>query len=368
MKIRGFRIELGEIETLLNEHPLVHQAIVEGREDENGHKRLVAYLVPRGQFDKAQIVNFLKQQLPSYMVPAIFVEMEAMPLNANGKINRKALAKPNFSPLSEKKYVAPQNEIEEGLAVIWLDLLNLDQVGVEDNFFELGGDSIISIQMVSRAKKAGFELQPKDVFEYQTIAQLAQKITASDQTIEAEQGLLLGAAGLLPIQRWFFELPFEARDHFNQSTLYEIDKQVTPHQLERAVEKILFQNDALRFKYTKEGTNWEQNYTAIQVIPKVFVTEKLTAGDDALAEAITALCNRYQASLSIQDGKLIQVVWMEMPEQEKYHRLLIVIHHLAVDAVSWFILKNQLQNALLDQLKGIASPEEAKTSAYRQWY
>jgi amino acid adenylation domain-containing protein len=229
VKIRGFRIELAEIESVLLENPTVKQVTVIAKDDKQGAtKKLVCYIVTKEKFNKAEIISYLKSKLPDYMVPAIWVEMESMPLNTSGKIDKKLLPEPDIADLLSNEYVAPRNETEEKLAKIWCELLGLEIVGVYDNFFELGGDSIITIQAVSRARRFGYELKPKDIFIHQTIAGLSEAVAErAASVVTGEQGILKGESGLLPIQQWYFESAEKNVSHFNQSVLLSIDKNIS---------------------------------------------------------------------------------------------------------------------------------------------
>jgi aryl carrier-like protein len=177
VKIRGFRVEPGEIEATLNEHSAVRESVVVAQEEATGDKRLVAYVVARDgePFSAEDLRNHLQQTLPDYMLPAVFVEMKALPLTLNGKIDRRALPTPKEVAVRPKKsFEAPRGETEQILADIWSEVLGIKPVGINDNFFEMGGDSILSIQIVVRAKEAGIYLTPKQLFQHQTIAELAQ--------------------------------------------------------------------------------------------------------------------------------------------------------------------------------------------------
>ena len=183
VKIRGFRIELEEIETVLISHPQVSEAVVIDLEDIPGSKRLVAYVVTRDPEIKNQLRSFLKQKLPDYMIPSAFVILDAIPLTPNGKVDRRSLPKPDTARHElATDLVAPRTESEEILAKIWRQVLHLEQVGIHDNFFELGGDSILSIQIIFKAKQTGLQLTAKQIFQHQTIAQLAV-VTNFTQTV-----------------------------------------------------------------------------------------------------------------------------------------------------------------------------------------
>ncbi|MCA1682370.1 MAG: AMP-binding protein, partial [Actinobacteria bacterium] len=195
VKIRGFRIELGEIEAALLRHPEVAEAVVVARQEDSGHKRLVAYLVAAeagalGAVGNAELRSWLQLSLPEYMVPAAFVVLDGLPLNANGKVDRRALPAPEFDVAVG--YVAPRSEAERVLADIWAQVLGAQRVGVEDNFFELGGDSILSIQVISRARQAGLYMLSQDIFVYQTIESLVAGVAGATQPVVAEQGPVSG--------------------------------------------------------------------------------------------------------------------------------------------------------------------------------
>lgn len=175
VKIRGFRIELGEIEAVLSQHNYVETTCVISREDSPGIKRLVAYIVPPKNFTSStsELRQFLKARLPDYMIPSAFVTIEALPLTPNGKLDHRALPEPNLRGEIELSFVAPRSLEEEILATIWSQVLRVEPVGIYDNFFELGGDSILTIQIITRARKVGLELTPKQLFTHQSIAELA---------------------------------------------------------------------------------------------------------------------------------------------------------------------------------------------------
>jgi acyl-coenzyme A synthetase/AMP-(fatty) acid ligase/acyl carrier protein len=191
VKVRGFRIELGEIEAVLSQHPVVQEAIVLVREDVPGDKRLVAYVVA-SQFNPKSndLRHFLSERLPEYMVPSIFVQLEAIPLTPNGKADRKALPEPDTTrPELDNAFIAPRTPIETKLAEIWAEVLRVERVGIRDNFFELGGDSILSLQIVAKANQTGLKLTPKELFNHQTIAELATVILTTEG-LQTEQGLV----------------------------------------------------------------------------------------------------------------------------------------------------------------------------------
>ncbi|MGI8637139.1 MAG: phosphopantetheine-binding protein, partial [Segetibacter sp.] len=158
------------------------------KEDKKGAKRLLGYVVPHeGELDREALGYYLSSKLPQYMIPALWVELNQLPLTSNGKIDRKALPEVNASDISNKNFVAPSNFVEKQLCDIWQDIFELEQVGIHDNFFELGGDSLISIKIVSWAKRMGYALQPKDLFLYQNIEKLSKAIIAQSENLIKEK-------------------------------------------------------------------------------------------------------------------------------------------------------------------------------------
>ncbi|SFJ64582.1 amino acid adenylation domain-containing protein [Thermoflavimicrobium dichotomicum] len=363
VKIRGFRIELGEVEAAIRQHPAVKETVVIVDQSEAG-KRLVAYVV--ADCLVAELRAFVKQRLPEYMVPAGFLLLDEMPLTENGKIDRKALPKPDPSTFSgEKEYVAPRNKVEASLAEIWREVLRVDQVGIHDNFFHLGGDSILSIQIVSRAKQAGLHLTPKQIFENQTIAELAQVV---DETtvIMGEQGLVCGEVPLLPVQHWFFEQERVNPHHFNQAIMFSVDQPLPIKWMKETVKHLLYHHDALRLRYKRQGETWHQ-YLAEPEEGVPFVYHDLRNLNASLQkERIEQIANQVQASLDFINGPVFQVVYFDLGEQEP-DRLLFVAHHLVVDGVSWRILLEDFQTVYeqLSQFQTVRLP--AKTTSYKEW-
>ncbi|MFE7767872.1 AMP-binding protein, partial [Streptomyces sp. NPDC057438] len=214
VKIRGFRIEPAEIEAVLTTHPKVSQATVVVREDRPGDKHLVAYIV--GNPDLAELREYAVPRLPAYMVPTAFVPLDALPLTVNGKLDKKALpAPPARSVAGESGTAAPGTAAEETLCAVFAGVLGLDSVGIDDGFFDLGGDSIASIQLVSRARKAGLLLTARDVFERRTVRELAAIAgQVGTQTAPGKDGI--GDVPTTPIIEWFRAGGGPIRE-FNQS-------------------------------------------------------------------------------------------------------------------------------------------------------
>ncbi|HEJ5349024.1 non-ribosomal peptide synthase/polyketide synthase [Pseudomonas aeruginosa] len=349
VKLRGLRIELGEIEARLLEHPRVREAAVlavDGRQ-------LVGYVVleSEGGDWREALAAHLATSLPEYMVPAQWLALERMPLSPNGKLDRKALPAPEVS-VAQAGYSAPRNAVERTLAEIWQDLLGVERVGLDDNFFSLGGDSIVSIQVVSRARQAGLQLSPRDLFQHQNIRSLALAAKAGAAT--AEQGPASGEVALAPVQRWFFERAIPNRQHWNQSLLLQARQPLDGDRLGRALERLQAQHDALRLRFREERGAWHQAYAEQAGEP----LWRRQAGSE---EALLALCEEAQRSLDLEQGPLLRALLVDMADGSQ--RLLLVIHHLAVDGVSWRILLEDLQRLYAD-LDADLGP---RSSSYQAW-
>ncbi len=366
VKIRGYRIELGEIESILAAAEGVKSCALVAKPAPSGGLRLAAYVVAEPACQKNQLLEYLSDKLPDYMIPAIWEMLDELPLTDAGKIDRKALVDRSTAPLSAQTYTAPEEETEKQLAAIWKALLNVENIGVHDNFFELGGDSIISIQVVSRAKQLGYALRPRDLFQHQTISSLAKLIRQQKiSSTVAEQGLLTGAAALSPIQAWFFEHAFPGMAHFNQSVLLEISRSFDEASLETVVVSLVKHHDALRFIYHKENGQWVQTYAAFE--GGISVVDLTGVPSKDIGIRITETCDSTQRSLDLSTGPLFKVIYIKTPAAETHNRLFLVAHHLIMDGISWRVLLNNLETALDAVSKGLKIDFGSKGTSYRQW-
>ncbi|MBY0596200.1 non-ribosomal peptide synthetase [Bacillus bingmayongensis] len=363
VKIRGFRIEIGEIESTLNVYASIKEAVVIVREDQLGDKRLVAYVVGDGNVGEWR--EYLKAKLPSYMVPSGFVTMEAIPLTANGKVDRESLPMPDEKQINSE-CVAPRNSNEKILATIWKQVLGVKKVGIYDNFFEIGGDSILSIQIISQASQVGLKLTPKQMFECPTIAELAQ-VAIETQGVQAEQGIVTGDVPLTPIQYWFFEQEHPRPEHWNQSMLLRVKERLDVKLLEGAILNLLKHHDALRFRYEQlpNGT-WRQRNEGTNEQSVLHVIKRKKANEQVWNKIIQEEMNINQASFNLVTGPLMRVVYFE-DTLTGNDLLFWVIHHLVVDGVSWRILLEDLQ-AVYNQMKQdqeVSLP--AKSTSFKEW-
>ncbi|MGZ4032451.1 MAG: non-ribosomal peptide synthetase, partial [Tumebacillaceae bacterium] len=369
VKIRGFRIELGEIETTLEGHPQVQEAVVIAREDVPGEKRLVAYLVTNlsDSTDASALRSYLKEKMPSYMVPSAFVQLDELPMTPNGKVDRRALPAPEQTLTeTDVSYVAPRTELEQVLADIWSAALRRERIGVHDNFFELGGDSILSIQIISRAAARGIRLTPKDLFGHQTIAELATVAgTVSGEHI-ADQGEVTGRVELTPIQQWFFEEQFPEMHHWNMAMLFETREMLDTTILRDALAHLMQHHDALRMRFVPQDNGWQQENGAWDgevPLTTIDLSQVSSAEQEAAFEKEAA---HYQASLDLTAGLPIRVVAFNFGH-DKPSRLLLIVHHLVIDGVSWRILLEDLEMAYGQRVSGQEIKLPLKTTSFQTW-
>jgi non-ribosomal peptide synthase protein (TIGR01720 family) len=369
VKIRGFRVELEEIEVVLGRHPAVRQAVVLARENESHHTRLVAYVVPRGTpaVSTPDLQSYLKNVLPEYMMPSAFVLLGALPLMSNGKVDRKALPAPDqVRAEGDTPYVAPRTPAEALLARIWAQVLGRRQVGIYDNFFsDLGGDSIISIQIIARANQAGLRLTPKQMFEHQTIAALAA-VAGSTAAVQAEQGLVQGPLPLTAIQQWFFAQQFPDPHHWNQAILLEVRQPLDPIQLDQVVQHLLAHHDALRLRFHLAEAGWQQVNDGLYAAAPFAHIDLSVLPEHEHRATIEAAAAALQASLNLSQGPLLRIAYVDLGAHVP-SRLLMAVHHLAIDGVSWRILLEDLQTGYQQLSRGEAVRLPAKTTSFKHW-
>ncbi|TBU87902.1 non-ribosomal peptide synthetase [Pseudomonas dryadis] len=362
VKIRGYRVEPGEVGQVLKSLQGVREVTVLALplESEDSRLQLVAYCAVEPGITAEHLLPVMKGYLPEHLVPAQIILVERLPLTANGKLDTRALPKPGAV---KQQYVAPTNEIEEILASVWGDVLRLEQVGITDNFFDLGGDSILSLQIIARSKRKGLKLTPKQLFEKQTIAQLAQvakwaEVKAAAAPVSTEQ--IRGIQPLLPIQMRFFATAIPERHHWNQSILLQPHTRLDVAGLNLALQALYTQHDALRLAFKVESGQWCAQYQA-SVPGELLWTPPALAS----AEQIEVLAEQAQRSLNLEQGVLLRAVLMELPQGQQ--RLLLVIHHCVVDGVSWRVLLEDLQSAYAQAARGEPVKLPDKGTSLQAW-
>ncbi|RRV07251.1 amino acid adenylation domain-containing protein [Pseudomonas sp. v388] len=356
VKVRGYRVEPAEVARVLLGLEAVSQASVlaQPMDDDESRLQLIAYCV--AQASAEELREQLIARLPEYLVPAQILLLERLPLTANGKLDKRALPKPG---VVTQRYVEPVGEVEHILAKVWAEVLKLERVGTTDNFFELGGDSILSLQIIARAKRQGVKLSPKQLFEKQTIAQLAPVARLIQNKPAAAVEQVTGNLPLLPIQARFFELEIPERQHWNQSLLLKPSTAVQSAPLHAALNAIIEQHDALRLVFTQHSGQWQATFNSVKSADVLWTHELEDAG------RLSELADAAQRSLDLQNGPLLRAVLINLPQGEQ--RLLLVIHHLVVDGVSWRVLLEDLQQAYTAAVAGSAFNLPAKTSSVKAW-
>ncbi|MFG2846318.1 amino acid adenylation domain-containing protein [Kitasatospora sp. NPDC048296] len=344
VKIRGFRIELGGIESVLAAHPAVARAVVIVREDRPGDRRLVGYAVPAEPVEADTLRAHLAATLPEYMVPSAIVLLDTLPLTPNDKVDRKALPAPDHAPAAPGR--AARTAREETLAGLFAEVLGRGSVGIDEGFFELGGDSITSIQLVARARKAGLVLSAKDVFTRQTVAELAA-VARSEQSAVAEDGDAgLGTVPATPIIRALAERGPVA-DGFHQAMLVHTPAGLDPDRLTAALQTVLDHHDALRARLQAAEEGWSLHVPPrgeVKAASLLTCVDTAGADDDRLRATVAAQARAARARLEPRAGVMLQAVWFDAGS-EASGRLLVMVHHLVVDGVSWRILLPDLAAA-----------------------
>ncbi len=361
VKIKGFRIELGEIESNLMKIEGIKEARVLDVNKDN-IKYLVAYYIGDIKYSQKELKKKLKAFLPSYMIPSSFLELDKIPLTANGKLDKNKLSEISLKLDSEIEYERPRTEVEKSLVSIWKNVLAVDRVGINDDFFSLGGDSIKSIQVISRAKNYGYYFGVKDLFNNPTIKELSKNI--KEKVLKVSQEEVTGDVELTPIQKWFFEMNFKENYHWNQAMMIFSKEGFEKELLEKSFDKIVSHHDALRMSYTVINGEIKQKNRAIDENLYDLTIHDYRNDNFICEEKIKEACNKIQGSISLEKGPLVKLGLFETKDGD---HLLIAIHHLVVDGVSWRIIFEDLQNAYLMAKNGEEIVLQEKSTSFKEW-
>ena len=350
VKIRGYRIELGEVQAALNALDGVGQAVVIAREDRPGDKRLVGYVT--GAVDPGVIRAQVGERLPGYMVPAAVVVIEALPLTVNGKLDKRALPAPEYS--DGDRYRAPESAVEEILAGIYAQVLGVERVGVDDSFFELGGDSILSMQVVARARAAGLSCRPRDVFVEQTVARLARVVGVA----EGAGGVVdegVGAVVATPIMGWLAGVEGPV-DEFNQTVVVQAPVGVSQADVVVLLQGLVDRHAMLRLRVEDDGAGgWS---LTVPEAGAVDAAECLHTVEALIEEVVVGARSR----LNPAAGVMLAALWAADTGQ-----LVLIVHHLAVDGVSWRILLEDLNIAWAQHRGGQSIALPAGGTSFARW-
>ncbi|BDC94491.1 amino acid adenylation domain-containing protein [Treponema bryantii] len=332
VKIRGYRIEIGEIEAAIESQKGVKGSCVVV-EEKGGVKSLVGYIAVEEETDYEEFKQKLSERLPEYMIPGRFIEVEEIPLTKNGKVDKRKLKEKGGKEVRSSEYEAPEGETEEKLAEIWKEVLGVEKVGRNDSFFEIGGDSIKAIQVVSRLNNEGLGLEIKDIFEQKTIKAIAECVQIAKYE---EIKVRTGETDLSPVQKWFFKNWKGNINYYNQGIVLESLKKIDIEILKKVILEIYNQYDIFRTIYKKDSVgNWI-SYILEEPLNYDFIHYIKTSEDPkiVLRKEIEPLYK----DIDIEKGKLIQICIVE--GNTTY--IGVLIHHLAIDGVSWRILVDQI--------------------------
>ncbi|GIV95380.1 MAG: hypothetical protein KatS3mg057_0037 [Herpetosiphonaceae bacterium] len=364
VKLRGFRIELGEIEAVLRSDPSIEEAVVVVREDRPGDKRLVAYVTPAAgaQIHTGQLRDLLQRQLPAYMVPAAIVPLAALPINPNGKVDRRALPAPDMlAGDAAVEYEPPITPAEKILAEIWAEVLGVERVGRHDNFFALGGDSINAIQVANRATQAGVAISTKHIFLYQTIAELAQE--AGTNTSPDGHRVVTGPVPLLPTAVRLAATAPDTTWRGYRALLLRSTESLDSDALQRALDALIAHHEALRLRLMRSDGQLNLEIAAHHAAPPLTLIE--LSGADQDDSSLTDQALNLSTRLNVEQGALLAAAVIRRAGAPDH--LLLVIHELAADERSWPVIVEDLDRAYSQARRGESIQLPAPSADLPAW-
>ncbi|MGX5439995.1 amino acid adenylation domain-containing protein [Bacillus thuringiensis] len=360
VKIRGYRIETEEIKSQLVKHEQIQEAFVIDREGEDGRKYLCAYITSQRDLSFEELRAYLEGEVPEYMIPSYFVQMERIPLTPNGKVDWKVLPEPDVSKGMD--YVGPRNQIEEKLVKVWEDILGVKPIGIAHNFFASGGDSIKALQIISRLSREGITLEMKDLFTHPEIKFLSNYVK-TEPIQEGSYVIEIGSVLLTPIQKAYFMGGKEDVNHYNHAIMLYRKDGFYEEMVQEVMEEIFTHHDALRMIYKEENNEvlqWNREVEKNQFGFHVYDVSKEETPDEKIQEISTAL----QKKIDIQEGPLVNVALFKTNDGD---HLLLIIHHLVVDGISWRILFEDVALGYSQLMKGEKITFYPKTTAYKEY-
>lgn len=363
VKIRGFRIEPREIDAAINQHPFVQDAITVVRENPSGEKCLVAYVVLDDNLDEKALNDIrddLRTNLPEYMIPIIWMQIERLPITSNGKVDTRALPAIAWKS-AEDEYLEPSTAEEIALCDSIAEILGLERVGLNDTFFEIGGDSIKSIRVITAMKRRGYELSVRNLLQYQSPGNICRNGAVLPLTKRYPQEELTGSFALSPIQMMFQHMGLKNPNHFNQALMLEVNETVDEEILNKAMGLLLEHHDILRARF--DGGN-QIIMSAENAKPVAFHKVVFSRSYQDAMEQIEQCCTEWQSALSLTEGKNIGYGQIFCTDKVL---LLIYAHHMVIDGVSWHILLEQLNNIYQSLLRGSEMILPPKTMFYGHW-
>ena len=364
VKVRGQRVEVEEVRRKLLEYAGVEEAVVVARTGAGGVE-LVGYVVG-GQGVKAdEVRRWLGQALPAAMVPARMRVVEKLPLTGNGKVDKKALLQADEQPEAVVEQREAGTKEEEVLARVWREVLGRPQVGWRENYFELGGDSIKAIRMAARLKQEGWKLEVRQVFMHPTLEEMARQVKPQGKQ-EGDRPEAKGEVELTAVQKWFAsKVKGEERHHFNNAVMMKVEGPVEAGALRKALVKVAEQHEALRLRWRQEAGEVRQEYAGAEAARQL--GEGLVEGrveGEGWREELEREAEKLQRSLDLEKGPVARMGLYATPQGA---RVVWVVHHVAVDAVSWSVLVEDLASAYTQALRGEAPVLPARTASFQSW-
>ncbi|HDY86194.1 MAG TPA: amino acid adenylation domain-containing protein [Methylophaga aminisulfidivorans] len=371
VKIRGFRVELGEIEAQLTQQAKVDSAVVMIKQAA-ASQQLVGFIKPDSKLDEIEHEAFVRdvkagisEYLPEYMVPSSIIVINQWPLTANGKVNRKMLLSMTAATQASHKHQQPTTESELKLSQLFEEILQIENIGIDDNFFQLGGDSILAIKLVGKARKLHFKLDINDVYEKSTVRQLAQSLVLSKEVIGGSTEVT-GIQKLLPIHHeTMFEKYSNRPEIYNYlscTSLFTLPDNVGEDIIKQCAHHMLLSHDALRIRFIEKDDTAYGEYTAISqtMLDKAFAVEEIE-GDDILQQ-VKQLCIKHQKSFELSNANVFRLV---MIKADDVNRIMMTAHHAVVDAYSWQLMAQDLNNCFEQLVAGNKLELPAKLSSYQ---
>ena len=356
VKIRGFRIELGEIESKIKDISGIKDCVVIAKEDSSGDKAMYAYYTAEKEISPADIKTRLQDSLPEYMIPSYMMQLSELPMTRGGKLDKKNL--PDIVSESSAEYVAPRDDFERKICDIFGSVLGIKRVGLDDNFYNLGGDSIKAVRIVSKMRENGYKILVSDIMKYKTIGKCLSCITKTAGDVVYEQGEVTGVVGKTPILKYFESLRLAEPQHFNQSKVIDV-MQADNDTLKKVLTSIVINHDMLRAVYRNGQAEILSSSES-----KMFDFYDLGDFTNIPLEKVSEKCTEIQASINLEEGPLVKAVVFT----ENGHKLLVlIIHHLAVDIMSWKILTEDFESAYKALSEGRELVYPPKTASYIEW-
>ena len=355
VKVRGYRVEPGEIDATIRKLPYIRDCAVVIRQDSSLQNAIFAYVVSEEKVTFDRLRSSLKKSLPDYMIPVYVMQLDRIPVTRNGKLDQKAL--PEMKLQSDSEYILPRTTQEQALVEALKDVLSLDTISVKDHFFELGGDSIKAIRVVSFLREIGYKITVQDIMENSTVEEIASFIEELNQNTYS-QNEVVGKVGITPMLRLFRHWNLKKPEHFNQAIIIPTD--ASESECSAALNILVKHHDILRAVYDQDRLfvrPYEEN--------SCFSFEVLSIPDNCnAAQWIESQCSKIQSAIRLKDGPLLKAAYFKLNGSSL---IMIAIHHLVVDSVSWHILRSDFESAISQLRRNEPIHLPLKTASFIQW-